>query len=425
MTETTNSSSTGSQGLDQLWEALRRTGVRRPRDDRWLGGVCAGTAHRIGVDPALLRVALVLLLLLGGAGVVAYAVALVLLPDEDGRIELERAAHGDLTGTTVGAVGLLLLGLLVPGPWDLWRTGLLIDGGDLVGTLLVGTLLLIGLAYLPRIGGSGQGSADGATVSGAAPSGATVSGGAPGGVTVSGATAGGATTPGQASPAPRPPVPPRPQRRGPSAAVSSAAAGLALLAAGGAWFAADAGLVDGRSAVLAGCAALVVLGLVLVALGVAGRRDGPVGGTAMLALVCTLAVLFVPSWRTTQLAGDVTWRPTTEAAAERGGTLGLGDATLDLSGLVDLPAGADVAVPVRVGVGELQVVVPDGLDVTVRGSAGVGSAVRGPSGIDADEEAGVGVERTLTRSTDPQVVVDARIGVGVVRLVDDEGGALS
>lgn len=88
MTETTN-----SQGLDQVWEGLRRTGIRRPRDDRWFGGVCSGTARRIGVDPVLLRVALVLLLLLGGAGVVAYAAALVLLPDEDGRIELERAAY--------------------------------------------------------------------------------------------------------------------------------------------------------------------------------------------------------------------------------------------------------------------------------------------------------------------------------------------
>jgi phage shock protein PspC (stress-responsive transcriptional regulator) len=55
--------------------------LRRSRRDRVLGGVCAGIAHRIGVDPVIVRIAVVLLLLIsGGMVVAAYLVAWVLIP---------------------------------------------------------------------------------------------------------------------------------------------------------------------------------------------------------------------------------------------------------------------------------------------------------------------------------------------------------
>jgi phage shock protein PspC (stress-responsive transcriptional regulator) len=57
------------------------TGLRRSRRDRVLGGVCAGIARAIGVDPVIVRIAAVLMVFVsGGAAVVAYLVAWVLIP---------------------------------------------------------------------------------------------------------------------------------------------------------------------------------------------------------------------------------------------------------------------------------------------------------------------------------------------------------
>lgn len=58
-------------------------GIRRSRRDGVLGGVCAGIAHAAGLDPLLLRIAVVVVTLLtGGAGVLAYLAAWVLIPRE-------------------------------------------------------------------------------------------------------------------------------------------------------------------------------------------------------------------------------------------------------------------------------------------------------------------------------------------------------
>jgi phage shock protein PspC (stress-responsive transcriptional regulator) len=55
--------------------------VERSRTDRVLGGVCAGIARSIGVDPLVVRIAAVLLgFVSAGAAVIAYGVAWVLLP---------------------------------------------------------------------------------------------------------------------------------------------------------------------------------------------------------------------------------------------------------------------------------------------------------------------------------------------------------
>jgi phage shock protein PspC (stress-responsive transcriptional regulator) len=62
----------------------RRSGVRRSRTGAVLGGVCAGVARSAGLDPLLLRVAVVAVTLLtGGAGLLAYLVAWVLIPREE------------------------------------------------------------------------------------------------------------------------------------------------------------------------------------------------------------------------------------------------------------------------------------------------------------------------------------------------------
>ena len=54
----------------------------RPRDNRWIAGVCSGLARRFGMSPNTMRLIFVLSCLLPGPQFVAYIVLWVLLPDE-------------------------------------------------------------------------------------------------------------------------------------------------------------------------------------------------------------------------------------------------------------------------------------------------------------------------------------------------------
>ena len=56
--------------------------LRRPFADRMLGGVAAGLARYTGVDVTLVRIAFVVLTLIGGAGIPLYLAGLLLIPDE-------------------------------------------------------------------------------------------------------------------------------------------------------------------------------------------------------------------------------------------------------------------------------------------------------------------------------------------------------
>jgi phage shock protein PspC (stress-responsive transcriptional regulator) len=63
-------------------EAYGRNRLRRSRQDRVLGGVCAGIAEQLDVDPVLIRIAAVALALVsGGAAVFAYLVAWAIVPN--------------------------------------------------------------------------------------------------------------------------------------------------------------------------------------------------------------------------------------------------------------------------------------------------------------------------------------------------------
>lgn len=65
--------------------------LSRSRDDRMLAGVCGGIARHFGIDPVLVRIATVVLATMGGAGIVAYAAAWLLVPND----ETEDAAGAD------------------------------------------------------------------------------------------------------------------------------------------------------------------------------------------------------------------------------------------------------------------------------------------------------------------------------------------
>lgn len=51
-------------------------------NDRKLCGVCAGVAEYFDIDPSIVRVALVVISLFWGVGVIAYIAAALILPDK-------------------------------------------------------------------------------------------------------------------------------------------------------------------------------------------------------------------------------------------------------------------------------------------------------------------------------------------------------
>lgn len=55
----------------------------KSRTDKKIAGVCGGLAQYFGIDSTIIRLALVLLVLCAGTGLLAYIVAAIVLPDED------------------------------------------------------------------------------------------------------------------------------------------------------------------------------------------------------------------------------------------------------------------------------------------------------------------------------------------------------
>lgn len=100
-----------------FFASLRRTGIWRGQD-RWIGGVAAGIARRLDIDPLLVRGILVVLTLFGGLGMLLYGLAWALLPEEsDGRIHLQEALRGNVDAALAGALAFVILGLARPGAW--------------------------------------------------------------------------------------------------------------------------------------------------------------------------------------------------------------------------------------------------------------------------------------------------------------------
>lgn len=118
-------------------EQMRDLGrLRRSITDRKVAGVAGGLGRHLDIDPTLLRVAFVVLIFFGGAGLLLYAAGWLLVP-EDGRPE---GAIASSTGTrttaliVVGVVAALLAlgdswGALGSGwgfPWPLLVVGLVV-----------------------------------------------------------------------------------------------------------------------------------------------------------------------------------------------------------------------------------------------------------------------------------------------------------
>ena len=56
----------------------------RVHEGRVVAGVCTGIAAYFGIDPTLVRLGFALLTIFGGAGVLLYLIAWILIPEEGG-----------------------------------------------------------------------------------------------------------------------------------------------------------------------------------------------------------------------------------------------------------------------------------------------------------------------------------------------------
>ncbi|MEU1386423.1 MULTISPECIES: PspC domain-containing protein [unclassified Nonomuraea] len=109
----------------------------RPMDGRLLGGVAQGLAAQLSLDPVVIRLMFVLLSVVDGVGVVAYAVLWMITPREPyegpppqrdwsqlaafSAIGVALAAFGWLTGASKGGIGMLPFAVGGIGALILWQ----------------------------------------------------------------------------------------------------------------------------------------------------------------------------------------------------------------------------------------------------------------------------------------------------------------
>jgi phage shock protein PspC (stress-responsive transcriptional regulator) len=402
---------------DQVRDLSR---LRRITVDRKIGGVAGGIARHLDIDPLVVRVTFVVLTLFGGAGLVMYAAGWLLLP-EDGEQRQPLGLDDRSRSVALILAGVLGLCLLV-GQWDwFWVPGPVI----LVG-LVVWLLVSKRNENQPA---PTQPSAPSVAPPGAGPNAVTPdqrSGSSPVAPAYERAVpsdAAPAYAPYQASYQPtyeqshheeyQPPAPPlatryvtppprNPRKRGPKLFWFTMA--LAALAVG------IVGIVDVSGGPVADSTyPAVVLGVVGVML-VIGSFFGRAGGLILVGLLAAAATgigLASEKWDTE----NVEIVPATSAQVEDSYSYDVGEYVLDLTQLSDPEELDDRTIEMSLDVGELDVVVPPDMDVTVTGS------VDGPGGITLFGEDSGGIDTTDSRTYDggpgaPHLTLDLQLDVG-------------
>ncbi|MDH3682124.1 MAG: PspC domain-containing protein [Acidimicrobiia bacterium] len=87
-----------------------------------IGGVAAGMADYVGIDPKFFRIAFVVMTLLGGSGLVIYLAAWLLVPTDDDPDPRPLALTSNIAGLVAGFI-VLAAGALVAIEGDTWGLG--------------------------------------------------------------------------------------------------------------------------------------------------------------------------------------------------------------------------------------------------------------------------------------------------------------
>jgi phage shock protein PspC (stress-responsive transcriptional regulator) len=155
-----------------LWVA----GLGIARSDGWLGGVAAGVAARLRIDPLIVRGVLVVAALFGLPVIFLYAVAWALLPDSEGRIHARDLLNRDFDPVQLGILGTAIVGLIPTAPlagrlfglgYDSWST--LSALSWVFGLVLAGILLFLIVRAARRTPGASASRTTVASVDSAAP----------------------------------------------------------------------------------------------------------------------------------------------------------------------------------------------------------------------------------------------------------------
>jgi phage shock protein PspC (stress-responsive transcriptional regulator) len=431
MKQQTDPTSKG-HGLDGLYDALRRPGVARASDGRWFAGVAAGLARRLGIDPLVVRAGFILLGLLFGMGLAVYFVLWLLMPDERGRISLEQALkYGD--GHSIFLLIVAVVVLFSGGPWfgnD--------NGGGIrffgFAALAVGTWWFLtrtdsGKEILRSANWSGRSpaAAAGSTPAGEAstsPAGPAASSGLSTGNAA--ANAGAASWPPPTGNPSIPvtvavPTPPSERTRGIGFAAGLLVLGAAILTAVGVTSAAERLAWQGSHLAVGIAAGLAVLGLGIVISGIAGRRAGWLAPFAVAAMVASLFTSVMPHGLTQPFSvGERSHEPTV-LAEEQTYQLGIGELQVDLTSADYSTRDGVETITATVGLGELILVVPEDVRVTVHASGRAGEIVAFDSneGGAQTSRGGTILDETFTygpKDASEDIIVDAEVGLGQITI---------
>ena len=410
---TSGSPTSARSGLDGMFSTLRGFGLRRNTDDRWLAGVCSGIADRMGIDPLIVRGALIVLLFVGGIGGLAYLVAWALLPDQNGRILAEEALHGNGWGIALLVVIGIALISNISDRWWLWTI-----------------LLPVGLLLWWAIRSARQGKSPEQMSEEAREFGNRVA------ATFSRPPT---TTPNHSAAAPTPEAPAmtttapphamgpgrtgtvvapervvhRPRRRGGFLGLLLTA-GLAVTGFGlGTWYAGESDF-SGSPEVLAAGVAVIGAGLALLLIGLAGRRAGFTAFLVTIAALATVAGTSVPNLPHGGV-GERQWVALSQPAD--GFSLTAGEARLNLNGV---PSGNTVNV--SMGFGQLNVSVPKGTTATIVPTVRAGQIVVHRPGEDKQVHNGIDAENAQPISVgsgDTKVTLNVNMVAGEIVVTEE------
>ncbi|MBC9822056.1 PspC domain-containing protein [Terrabacter sp. MAHUQ-38] len=441
-----NGAPTQGHGLDGFYAALRRPGIMRQSDGRWFAGVATGLARWLGVDPLVVRAGFILFSIFFGMGLALYLVLWLLMPDERGEVHVERALkHGE--GHSIFLLVVTVISVLGGGPW--W-------GGDFQGFRFFGFALLLAgawwfltrtdtgrdlLAQAPwRNRGAGTTDGSASTDPASAPQpGATATGGGtvpagPAPHPAYASTGNAAANAGAALATPRPPAPTPVRYRTPSIGFAGGllVLGLAIVTGVVVSTAADASGWTGNNVAVGIASAVGMLGLGVVVAGIAGRRSGGLPFFAVVGMVVAAATTAAPHglsqpWN----IGERTFTVTSMTPA-RDYELGVGEMKIDLSKANYQATQGTDTVTATLGLGELNIVVPEGANVVVNAKARAGDIVatgpevsgdgmreRGPDQL--DYEGADWTKRVTFGSTTgtPDIVVNAEVGLASIGITTE------
>ena len=125
--------------------AVRR--LERSSSDKMLAGVCGGLGRYFDLNPTVFRVGFVVLTLLGGAGVLVYLAAAIVMPAEDKERSLAEQVLAERKERPWPLIGLAIVGvalIVLLSHASLWPAA----GAGWVFVLLVG----LGVLWVSRSG---------------------------------------------------------------------------------------------------------------------------------------------------------------------------------------------------------------------------------------------------------------------------------